>query len=101
MWTKVPVLDFTEMPDHFKSYKSLILEQKICFKSFVDKVHVHNVVSRLQRFFIDLYDVDAFYVNSWLNVAARREIRELNIYLLWKSKLRFCLPPRILVVGNL
>lgn len=79
---KVPALDFTDTdkPDYYK-HRQLSLEQTICFKSFVDKVLLHNNVSYVQRFCLNLHDVDEIYVNSWLTAAASRKIHELSISL--------------------
>ncbi|KNA09128.1 hypothetical protein SOVF_156290 [Spinacia oleracea] len=93
LWIKVPALDITEV---HQRYEWLNLEQKICFKSFVDKVLLHNDVSYLQRFCLDVFDVDDIYVTSWLTNASGREMHELCINIRRTSQLRTCLPPRLL-----
>uniref|UniRef100_A0A803LKE0 F-box domain-containing protein n=3 Tax=Chenopodium quinoa TaxID=63459 RepID=A0A803LKE0_CHEQI len=93
VWTKVPVLDFTE-EKKTSGDQQHSLEQKICFKSFMDNVLLHNEASYIQRFCLNLSNADAFYVNSWLIAAARRKIHELNIIL--NQYMDICLPPRFL-----
>lgn len=100
MWTKVPVLDLTEMP-HLTTYENLTSELLTYFWSFVGRVLLHNDVSclrclRLHRELV-LRD-DDFYFKSWFRTITRREIREIDISLGRSTRYyaRVLLPKRLL-----
>lgn len=91
MWTEVPALDFTETPSACKfgvGYNELSKEQKICFKSFVDRLLFHHDFSYLQllRLHFVQGDDDSKF-KSWWDSIRSREIRKIDI------EFRQCLQP--------
>ena len=73
VWTKVPALDFTEMPSlPFSyglkiSYRKLSREHKTCFNNFVDRVLLHHDVFYLRYLHLHFGD-DDLKCTSWLEI---------------------------------
>lgn len=85
IWTQVPALDFTDMPDPL-SGPSLNDQQIICLKNFLDRVLLLNNASYIQRFCFRFdFDQDPITIKSWFDAVKWREICEVNIQLLWKE----------------
>lgn len=85
IWTKVPALDFSEMP-HSMADTNLTGLGQIDSNNFVDKVLIHNDAPyvRLLRLNLDERDFlgdPASYLISWLGALARREIQEIYVEL--------------------
>jgi len=83
LWTKVPSLDFTEMP-YSRVRANLTIVQRIYFMNFVDKVLLSNDASYVRQLRIHLFkglfleDHDV-YVKSWLSAIRRRHIHEISL----------------------
>ncbi|KAL8170762.1 hypothetical protein V2J09_022566 [Rumex salicifolius] len=78
VWTKVPKLDFTEMP-HLGSCCFLGPREKM-FEDFVDKVLSSNDMSSIKILILHLYnDLRPRDSSSWLRDIAKRDIQEVDL----------------------
>lgn len=86
VWTKVPALDFTQMPSSngFEMfYRKPSREHEICFRRFVDRVLLYHDVFYLQHLRLHFGD-DNFKFKSWLDAMLLKFIiREIDMEVKW------------------
>lgn len=91
-WTSILNLDFDDKLIYSRR-NAKDPKMKARFMNFVDRVMMHHGVSNIQKFNLKCDDsCELSRINTWIGVALRHEVRELNLYIDLKSPSTFEMP---------